>query len=130
MIEEVLSMKQEIIINKNPLDVINEISVRHKIKRFMLVCDTAFESLGTFDEYGKIKNIAVTFNSFSSNPLYDEVCEGVKLFKSERCDGNFKRHNRWRKSFPESDLFCNWGSGDFAWTGESMVGYNITVKKF
>lgn len=87
MIEEVLSMKQEIIINKNPLDVINEISVRHKIKRFMLVCDTAFESLGTFDEYGKIKNIAVTFNSFSSNPLYDEVCEGVKLFKSERCDG-------------------------------------------
>ena len=26
--------------------------------------------------------------------------------------------------------FVIWGSGDFAWTGESMVGYNITVKKF
>ncbi|MGN1349482.1 MAG: phosphonoacetaldehyde reductase [Anaerovoracaceae bacterium] len=80
-------MQQEIMINKNPFDVINKISVRHKIKRFMLVCDAAFESLSTCDEYGKIENIAVTFNSFSSNPLYDEVCEGVKLFKSGRCDG-------------------------------------------
>lgn len=80
-------MKQEIIINKSPLTAIKEISDRHGICRFMLVCDTAFELLGTFDEYIKIENIAVKFNSFSPNPLYDEVCQGVKLFKAEHCDG-------------------------------------------
>lgn len=79
-------MKQEIIISKKPLEVINEISQKHNIKRFMLVCDSAFELLGTFEEYNKIANIAVKFDSFSPNPLYDEVCEGVKLFKAEDCD--------------------------------------------
>lgn len=53
----------------------------------MLVCDSAFEYLSTFEEYNSIKNIVVKFNRFSPNPLYDEVCEGVKLFKAENCDG-------------------------------------------
>lgn len=79
-------MKQEIITDK-PLDAIKAISRRHSIKRFMLVCDTAFEMLGTFKEYNQIENIVVKFNSFSPNPLYDEVCEGVNLFRSQKCDG-------------------------------------------
>lgn len=87
MNEEKLGRKQEIIISNNPLKVINEISVRHHIKRFMLVCDAVFEQLATFGEYGRIENVAVAFHSFSPNPLYDEVCEGVKRFRSENCDG-------------------------------------------
>ena len=79
-------MKQEIISNQEPLEVIKEISVKHNIQRFMLVCDSAFENLFTFAEYNSIKNIIVKFNGFSPNPLYDEVCEGVKLFKKENCD--------------------------------------------
>ena len=43
-------MKQEIIINKNPSKAIKEISDKHNVRRFMLVCDTAFEMLGTFEE--------------------------------------------------------------------------------
>lgn len=80
-------MKQEIIINKSPLETIKEIADKHDIKRFMLVCDTSFEMLGTFEEYNRIENIAIKFNAFSPNPLYEEVCEGVKLFKFENCDG-------------------------------------------
>lgn len=80
-------MKQEIIINKNPSKAIKEISDKHNVRRFMLVCDTAFEMLGTFEEYNRIENIAVKFSAFSPNPLYEEVCEGVKLFRSEECDG-------------------------------------------
>ena len=80
-------MLQGIIINKKPLESIKKISDKHNIKRFMLVCDAAFEMLGTFEEYNKIENIAVKFNSFSSNPLYEEVCVGVKLFRAENCDG-------------------------------------------
>lgn len=79
-------MKQEIITDQ-PLDAIKEISRKHNIKRFMLVCDTAFEMLSTFKQYNQIENIVVKFNSFSPNPLYDEVCEGVNLFKSKQCDG-------------------------------------------
>ena len=80
-------MKQEIVINKSPLEAIKEIAGKHDIKRFMLVCDTSFEMLGTFEEYNKIENIAVKFNDFSPNPLYEEVCVGVKLFRIGNCDG-------------------------------------------
>lgn len=80
-------MSQKIIINKNPLETIKEISDKHNIKRFMLVCDSSFEHLAAFDEYRKIEKSAVKFNSFSPNPLYDEICKGVKVFKTENCDG-------------------------------------------
>lgn len=80
-------MKQEIIISEKPLEVIKEISARHNVERYMLVCDAAFKFLATFEEYNKIENIVVKFNSFSPNPLYDEVCEGVKLFRGKNCDG-------------------------------------------
>lgn len=79
-------MKQEIISKKLPLDAIKEISEKHSIQRFMLVCDSAFEHLSTFDEYNNVENIAVKFSNFSPNPLYDEICEGVNLFKTENCD--------------------------------------------
>lgn len=79
-------MKQEIISNQESLEVLKEISVKHNIQRFMLVCDSAFENLSTYAEYNSIENIIVKFNGFSPNPLYDEVCEGVKLFKKENCD--------------------------------------------
>lgn len=80
-------MEQQIIMDKYPIEAIKEISERHNVQRFMLVCDSAFEYLSTFEEYNSIKNIVVKFNRFSPNPLYDEVCEGVKLFKAENCDG-------------------------------------------
>ena len=79
-------MKQEIILNKAPTDAIKEISDKHNVKRFMLVCDSAFKYISAFEEYSRIKNIAVKFSEFSPNPLYDEVCEGVKLFKAKNCD--------------------------------------------
>ena len=80
-------MKQEIISSQNPLDVIQKISCEHNVKRLMLICDCAFEYLATYSEYNTVKNIAVAFSDFSPNPLYDEICKGVELFKKEKCDG-------------------------------------------
>lgn len=79
-------MNQEIITTQAPLEVIKKISDIHNIKRFMLICDSAFKYLSTYNEYSMVDNVAVKFSDFSPNPLYDEICAGVELFKKENCD--------------------------------------------
>ena len=59
-------MRQEIISTKVPLEKITEISANHNIKRFMLVCDSAFKYLSTFEEYNRVKNIVVNHVSATS----------------------------------------------------------------
>lgn len=80
-------MSQKIITTNSPAAEIAKIADKHDIMRFMLVCDSAFPFLATYEEYAKIAGIAVKFDNFSPNPLYEEVCEGVKLFRESHCDG-------------------------------------------
>lgn len=50
--------------------------------RYMLVCDSSYSHL-------PIKNAlhpTMVFDQFTPNPLYEQVCQGVKIFNSEHCD--------------------------------------------
>ncbi len=48
----------------------------------MLVCDSSFTFLPIKDMF----HTDVVFNQFTSNPLYEDVCEGVNLFNVNHCD--------------------------------------------
>ena len=51
-------------------------------KRYMLVCDTSFPFLPIKDCF----HPAALFNGFTPNPLYEQVCAGVRLFNENQCD--------------------------------------------
>lgn len=51
-------------------------------KRYMLVCDTSLPFLPIKDSF----HPAALFNEFTPNPLYEQVCAGVKLFNDNQCD--------------------------------------------
>lgn len=51
-------------------------------KRYMLVCDNSFPFLLIKDYFKP----AAVFNHFTSNPLYEQVCEGVEMFNTNQCD--------------------------------------------
>lgn len=59
-------------------NALKEVGSRH----YMLVCDSSFQYLPINDEF----HTDVVFDHFTSNPLYEQVCEGVKLFNDSRCD--------------------------------------------
>ena len=50
--------------------------------RYMLVCDASFQYLPLKDALKP----TVTFNELTSNPLYEQVCAGVKLFNENQCE--------------------------------------------
>ena len=51
-------------------------------ERYMLVCDSSFPFLPIKD----IFRPAVVFSDFTPNPLYEQVCVGVKMFNDNQCD--------------------------------------------
>lgn len=63
-------------------DVLNSI----ESKRFLLVCDKAFEYLGLSGIFDKLVIPFTVFNGFSPNPIYEDVVSGVELFNQNDCD--------------------------------------------
>ena len=55
-------------------------------KKYLLVCDASFPFLAIKDYFDTIDIPYVKFDSFTPNPLYEDVCKGVKLFRKENCD--------------------------------------------
>ena len=51
-------------------------------KRYMLVCDASFQFL----PINNVFHTDVIFDNFTPNPLYEQVCEGVKVFNENHCD--------------------------------------------
>lgn len=78
--------KQEIIVTTETKKTINEICAKHKIKKLLLVCDSAFRFLLTREEYLGIDTKYVIFDQFTPNPLYEDVAKGVKCFGENGCD--------------------------------------------
>lgn len=65
---------------------LNDILLRLNSKKYLLVCDASFPFLG-IEQY--IRSLFVQyakFDGFSSNPLYEDVYNGVQLFNRENCD--------------------------------------------
>lgn len=55
-----------------------------KNKNILLVCGNSFDNL-EFADCIKALN-PVRFSAFSPNPVYEDVCAGVDLFRSQKCD--------------------------------------------
>lgn len=54
--------------------------------KVFLVCDSSFPFLCIKNDIEQMKVPYVAFDQFTSNPLYEDVCKGVGMFQSERCD--------------------------------------------
>lgn len=54
--------------------------------KFLLVCDDAFHQLPIKAAITACGVPYVPFSEFTSNPLYEDVCEGVWKFHHEQCD--------------------------------------------
>ena len=57
-------------------------------ERVFFVCDEAFAFLpdAVKNVYYDRKDKFVLFNEFTPNPLYEQVCKGVELFRKNECD--------------------------------------------
>ena len=78
---------------------LKEVSSKH----YMLVHDPSFHHLPVKD-YIKPD---VVFNDFTSNPLYEQVCNGVKVFNDNHCDAIVAVPTTYNQ-FTEDEL-ASWG---------------------
>jgi len=70
----------------NKIKKLNEILSLHNPEKVMLVCDSAFEHLTVADEIKSLPYPCVKFNAFTPNPRYDDIVNGVNLFRDNGCD--------------------------------------------
>jgi len=79
-------MTQRIISGEGALEKIGGILEQLGSKKAMLVCDGAYPYLAVKAYFDGLDIPVVKFNDFTPNPLYSDVCKGVKLFNDEGCD--------------------------------------------
>lgn len=79
-------MGQQIIYGEDSTEKIANLLNQVSCRKFLLVCDNSYPFLNIKDEIDSLPFEHVMFSGFTSNPLYEDVCEGVNLFKEERCD--------------------------------------------
>ena len=77
---------QTIISEKNAYNAIEGVLRGLSVKKYLLVCDAAFRFLCIRDYFDTFDIPHVVFDGFTSNPLYEDVCRGVDLFRGEKCD--------------------------------------------
>lgn len=61
---------------------LNDVDAKH----VLLVCDTAFQYLPIRGAFDNLPVQLVCFSDFTSNPQYEDVCNGVILFNTYGCD--------------------------------------------
>lgn len=77
-------MKQKIAYGIGELDkVITTLDCR----QLLLVVDSSFPYLSIRRQVESLRVPYIVFDQFGSNPLYEDVCKGVELFRSRQCDG-------------------------------------------
>lgn len=55
-------------------------------RKFLLVCGSSFRRLPVTACFETLDIPYVTFNDFTPNPQYDEVCRGVEIYRANDCD--------------------------------------------
>lgn len=55
-------------------------------KKLFLVVDSSFPFLNIKDAIEALDVEKVSFSGFTPNPLYEQVCKGIDLLKTEKCD--------------------------------------------
>ncbi len=79
-------MKQNTVIGRTAYKKLPEILSELSVKKYLLVCDRAFDFLGIADDIISPELSFVRFDSFTPNPLYEDVCVGVERYKKEGCE--------------------------------------------
>ena len=74
-------MKQTI---HNGINHLNEVLT--DCKKLFLVVDSSYPFLNIKDTIESLDVEKVLFSDFTPNPLYEQVCKGIDLLKSEQCD--------------------------------------------
>ena len=54
--------------------------------KIFFVCDSSYPFLNIKDDIEALEVEKVFFSDFTPNPLYEQVCKGIDLLKSEKCD--------------------------------------------
>ncbi len=54
--------------------------------KVLLVCDSSFPFISIKEDIERMEVPYVTFDQFTPNPLYEDVCKGVDLFQGAKCD--------------------------------------------
>ncbi len=55
-------------------------------KKVLLVCDSSYPFLNIKEDIEGIALHYTIFDDFTPNPLYEDVCKGIKLFNAKGCD--------------------------------------------
>ena len=79
-------MGQNIINGAGSIEKIADILDRIGCNKFLLVCDSSYQFLSIREKIDSLPYERAVFSGFTPNPLYEDVCRGVELFKSEQCD--------------------------------------------
>lgn len=79
-------MNQKVIISTETKKELQKLWQKHGIKKVFVVCDAAFPFLETHEEYLDMDIPYVVFDKFTSNPRYEDVVTGVKLFREQECE--------------------------------------------
>lgn len=83
-------MKQRLIFFKGDYKEFDGFLIDRSCKRLFLVCDDSIKYMDSFHKHlDHLADLGVEvfyFNDFRSNPLYESVVNGVKLFKNYSCD--------------------------------------------
>lgn len=84
------SMEQRIILAGKRYKELDQWIREAQCNKILLVCDDSIlfqnEFRAHFETIAKHGTEVVTFRNFQSNPLYENVQDGVKLFREEKCD--------------------------------------------
>ena len=103
-------------------------------KKFRLVCDSAYQFLAVKDYFEGLDIPSVVFNDFTANPLYEDVCKGVKIFNAEQCDaivavggGSSIDVAKCIKLFCKMDSAKNYLEQEFVDTGIPLIALPTTA---
>ena len=64
-----------------------EFAMHIQAEKLMVVCGKSCSKLQVAGELRELNVKQVWFDGFAPNPTYESVCEGVELFRKEKCDG-------------------------------------------
>jgi len=81
-----MRMSQVILSGTDSYQQIASILTRLQSEKYLLVCDSSFSYLNIHDYFTELQTPCVVFDDFTSNPLYEDVCKGVDLFRAKKCD--------------------------------------------
>lgn len=68
------------------IDKLQNIFETINCRKLFMVIDSSYPFLNIKDQIERLSVTKVCFSDFSPNPLFEDVCKGIDLFKAQECD--------------------------------------------